>query len=160
MALTPNERAQALQDEVLKALRVGMAERGIKWFASELNVRPDALHHKVDPEDPGHPLTMRDFFRLFVRLPDPAGVMRPLSRGAAGHFIPEPLIPEGATVEKLAIEASAEFGDIHRILQKIGDPGGPGGTLRTPAELDELDKEAEEAVAMVHQLTAAARRGQ
>lgn len=156
-ALTPNETAGRLEDEVTRALRVAMAGRGVKWFAGELGHRAETLHHKIDPEDSGHRLTWRDFFRILVRLEDKAGVMIALARGADGYFTLGGDPPAGANLDGLFLEAADEFGDVAKAIRAARDPAGPGGQGWSLEELDRLEREGAEAAAKLRQVVAAAR---
>jgi hypothetical protein len=158
MEPTPREQADRILDRILKALRGAMADRGVKFYAQEIGVSHASLLHKIEPENTGDALTLRQFALLLVLLP--AGeVMRPLAAELGGMWFSLPPASQvGADLHRLMTEAAAEFGDVSRSLLDGTDPNGPGGVAWTDGEIDRLERETDEAVAKFKQIIEAARR--
>jgi len=159
MAETIYEKAQRLQERLLTGLRAAMrAGDGAKYYAGELGISHHALLNKTDPDNMSDALTVEQLSRLLLAVPDPGLALRPALEVVGGLYISAPPAARvGADLHRLMTEASREFGDIAEALLTATDPDSPGGALWTDAELDNLERQADQARGKIAALITAAR---
>ena len=159
MAETIYEKGQRFQERLLTGIRAAMrAGDGAKHYAGELGISHHALLNKTDPDNMSDALTVEQLARLLVAVPDAGPALRPALEVIGGIYIsPPPATRVGADLHRLMTDASCEFGDIAAALLDATDPDSPGGERWTDTEIDNLERQADEARGKIAALVIAAR---